>query len=184
MITPKVRDNKIVFGPCRLSYVHLFEKHSFDGNPENGKYQTVILIPKKEKETVKAIQDIVEKVKTESKHLWGNKIPADLQMPLRDGDERDDDDEAFKGCYYMNAKCSTRPGLVDRDRNPITDEEELYSGVWCICSVAFFGFKTGAKGVGCGLNNLMKFKDGERLGGRVSADKDFEDVDLEDDDDL
>ena len=36
MITPKITDSKVVFGPCRLSYTHVFEKHSFDGNPENG----------------------------------------------------------------------------------------------------------------------------------------------------
>ena len=30
----------------------------------------------------------------------------------------------------------------------------------------------------------MKFKDGERLGGRTSAENDFADIDAEDDDDL
>ena len=60
MITPKITDSKVVFGPCRLSYTHVFEKHSFDGNPENGKYSTNILIPKTEKETIKAINEAIE----------------------------------------------------------------------------------------------------------------------------
>ena len=27
MITPKVNDTKVVFGPCRLSYTHVFQKY-------------------------------------------------------------------------------------------------------------------------------------------------------------
>ena len=28
MMNPKIIDNKVVFGPCRLSYTHLFEKYT------------------------------------------------------------------------------------------------------------------------------------------------------------
>jgi hypothetical protein len=104
-------------------------------------------------------------------------------MPLRDGDEKDD--EVYEGHFYLNAKSRQRPGVVDRDKNPIMDEEEIYSGVWAYVSVTFFGYDVnGSKGVACGLNNVMKFKDGDHLGGRVSADADFGDIDSEDDDDL
>ena len=64
------------------------------------------------------------------------------------------------------------------------DEEEIYSGVWAIMSVTFYGYDvSGNKGIAVGLNNIMKFKDDERLGGRASAESDFEDVDLGDEDD-
>ena len=57
--------------------------------------------------------------------------------------------------------------------------------MWAIVSVTFFGYDvSGNRGVACGLNNIMKFKDGERLGGRSSAESDFADVSMEDDDDL
>ena len=103
-------------------------------------------------------------------------------MPLRDGDEKDD--ENYEGHLFVNAKSNTRPGIVDRKKVPIVDEEEVYSGVWAIVSVTFFGYdKNGNKGVACGLNNIMKFKDDEHFGGRVSAESDFGDVDLGDDDD-
>jgi hypothetical protein len=65
------------------------------------------------------------------------------------------------------------------------DEDEIYSGVWAIISVTFYGYDvSGNRGIACGLNNVMKFKDGERLGGRSSADNDFADIDAEEDDDL
>lgn len=185
MIEPKIiSETKVVFGPCRLSYVHVFEKHSFDGKTE-GKYMTNILIPKKEKGTVAALQQAIDAAaKTFIQTKCGGKKPSKgLALPLMDGDEKEE--ECYEGCYYLNAKCSTRPGLVDRDRSPIVDEEELYSGVWCICSVTFYGYDvSGNKGIACGLNNLMKFKDDERLGGRASAENDFTDVNLYDDDDL
>lgn len=184
MITPKVTDTKVVFGPCRLSYVHVFAKYSMDGDESKGKYMTNILIPKSEKETVKAIQDAIEAAKKAGiASKWGGKEPKKLDLPLRDGDEKDD--EVYAGCYYVNAKSNTRPGIVDRNKAPIVDEEEMYSGVWAIASVTFYAYDTnGNRGVACGLNNLMKFKDDEKLGGRASAENDFADIDNEDDEDL
>ena len=187
MITPVVKENKIVFGPCRLSYTHLFEKYSPAEGKGEPKYMTNVLIPKNEKETVKAIQKAIENAKKSGVvSKWGGKEPKKLDLCLRDGDEKDDDD-VYADCYYVNAKCSTRPGIVDKHKNVIVDEEEIYSGVWAIVSVTFYAYDvSGNRGIACGLNNVMKFKDAERLGGRVSADSDFADIDLdsEDDDDL
>lgn len=184
MITPKVIDNKVIFGPCRLSYVHVFQKHSFDGNDADGKYSTNILIPKNEKETVDALKKAIESArKAAIVSKWNGKDPKGLDSPLMDGDDRDD--EVYAGHYYLNAKCSTRPGIVDRNMAPIEDEEEIYSGMWAVASVTFFGYNVNVKkGIACGLNNLMKFKDDEKLGGRTSAENDFADIDSEDDDDL
>jgi hypothetical protein len=103
-------------------------------------------------------------------------------MPLRDGDDKED--EIYDGHFFVNAKSNTRPGIVDKNKVPIVDEDEIYSGVWAIISVTFYGYEvSGNRGVACGLNNIMKFKDDDRLGGRVSAEADFEGVDLPEDDD-
>lgn len=187
MITPMVNGTKVVFGPVRLSYTHLFSKYIPDGSTE-GKYMTNVLIPKKEKETIKALQDAIQAAKVAGiSSKWGGKEPLVLDLPLRDG--KDKDEEIYKGCLFLNAKASTRPGVVDSDRNPITDEEEIYSGVWAYVSVSFYPYSvSGNKGVACGLNNVMKFKDDERLGGRVSAVTDFAGIKApapqDDDDDL
>ncbi len=186
MITPISRESKVVFGPCRLSYTHVFAKYNPSGSDEDGKYMTNILVPKSEKQTVKALQEAIEAAKRAGiAAKWGGKEPKKLDMPLRDGDEKDD--EVYQGCFYLNAKCNTRPGIVDKDKAPIMDEEEVYSGVWCVASVTFYAYdRNGNRGVACGLNNLMKFKDDEHLGGRVSAESDFGGVEFDDvdDDDL
>lgn len=188
MITPIIKNEgkTVVFGPCRLSYTHLFSKYSPDGDPDNGKYMTNVLIPKEEKETVKALNAAIEAAKKAGiVSKWDGKEPKKLDMPLRDGDTDREDDEVYAGCYFLNAKCTTRPGICDKHKTPIVDEDEIYSGVYAYVSVTFFGYDvSGNRGVACGLNNIMKFKDGERLGGRASAESDFGDIDCEDDDDL
>lgn len=188
MIDPKILNEgkTVVFGPCRLSYTHLFERYNQEGSTGEGKYQTNVLIPKKEKETLAAINKAIENAKKAGiVSKWDGKEPKKLDMPLRDGDDKEDDD-VYGGMYYINAKCSTRPGVVGRDREPITDPEEVYSGMWAFVSVTFFPYDVaGNKGVACGLNNVMKFKDDIRLGGRSGASSDFEGIDdFEDDDDL
>lgn len=186
MIDPKlINETKVVFGPCRLSYTHVFEKYSPDGAVE-GKYMTNILIPKSEKKTIDAINGAINAAKNAAiVSKWGGKEPKKLELPLRDGDDKED--EVYADNYYLNAKSNTRPGIIDRKKVPVVDEEEIYSGVWAIMSVTFYGYDVnGNKGIACGLNNIMKFKDDDHLGGRASAESDFGgmDFDNEEDDDL
>ena len=83
MITPIVKDTKVVFGPCRLSYTHVFNKYAPDGDVANGKYMTNVLIPKGEKETIKAIQQAIDAAKKAAVvSKWSGKEPKKLDMPL------------------------------------------------------------------------------------------------------
>ena len=63
--------------------------------------------------------------------------------------------------------------------------DELKSGDWGKASINFFPFSaSGSNGVGVGLNNLMKTRDGESLGGVFTkAEDDFE-GEFEDEDGL
>lgn len=182
MKDPIQRGTKVIFGPCRLSYVHLMEKYVSPGDTE-GKYSTAILIPKSETKTLEYIRAAIdEAVRAGVKEKWGGKQPKKLDIPLRDGDDKED--ELYAGHYYLNAKCKTRPNVVDKLRNPITDEEEVYSGMWAYLSVSFYPYAvSGNSGVACGLNNVMKYKDDDHLGGRASAEADFAGF-VDDDDDL
>lgn len=181
MKDPIIRGTQVIFGPCRLSYTHLFNKYVPDGGGD-GKYMTNVLIPKSEKKTVNAINQAIEEAKKQGiVGKWGGKEPKKIDMPLHDGDEKDD--EVYEDCHYLNAKSNTRPGVVDKNKVTIMDEDEIYSGVWAYVSVTFYAYDVnGNKGVACGLNNVMKYKDDERLGGRNSAESDFEGFGDDDDD--
>lgn len=176
---------KVVTGKVRLSYAHLFEpKASFDGQDE--KYSAVLLIPKSDTATVEKIraaqQAALEKGR-ESK--FGGKIPKAWKDTLRDGDEEADMERnpEYADHWFLSTSSKVKPGMVDRDLNPIMDQSELYSGAYARVSMNAFPFSvSGNKGVSFGLNNIQKIADGESFGG--SAVRPEDDFDELDDDDL
>jgi hypothetical protein len=163
---------KVVTGKVRFSYAHVFTPQASQegGTP---KYSVSIIIPKSDKETVEKINKAIEQAKEENKAVWGGTVPKGLKGGLRDGDE-EKDDPAYANSYFINANSSQKPGVVDADLNAILDASEFYSGCFGRASISFFAYNSnGSKGVGCGLNNVQKLEDGEKLGGASSASDDF-----------
>ena len=163
---------KVVTGKVRFSYAHVFTPQASQegGTP---KYSVSIIIPKSDKETVEKINKAIEQAKEENKAVWGGTVPKGLKGGLRDGDE-EKDDPAYANSYFINANSSQKPGVVDADLNAILDQSEFYSGCLGRASISFFAYNSnGSKGVGCGLNNVQKLEDGEKLGGASSASDDF-----------
>ena len=169
----EVQLTKVVTGKVRFSYLHVWEPTAIEEGQDK-KYSVALIIPKSDKATVKKINDAINNAKEAGKVKLGGKIPSNLKTPLRDGDVDRPDDEVYAGCYFLNANAKTKPGVVDKDLNPIMNQDELYSGCYGRASITFYAFNTsGNKGIACGLNNLMKLEDGEPLGGRSSAESDF-----------
>ena len=168
---------KIVTGVTRLSYANVWQAKSINGGTP--KFSTSVLIPKSDAVTVNAIKAAIQAAYEEGQaKLKGNgkTVPplTALKTPLRDGDVERPDDEAYKGCWFINANSNTAPGVVDIHRQPIYDTSEIYSGVYARVSLSFYSFNSnGNKGIACGLNNLQKIKDGEPLGGKSRAEDDF-----------
>lgn len=166
---------KVVTGEVRFSYAHVFEPASIEGSEP--KYSVSILIDKNDKKTLSRVKAAIEAAKQAGLSKFGGKIPANLKLPLRDGDTEREDDEVYAGKYFINANAKTKPGIVDKGGNPIIDTTEFYSGCYGHASITFYAFNTsGNKGIAAGLNNLMKTRDGEMLGGRASAEDDFADL--------
>lgn len=179
-------NTKIVLENVRFSYAHVFSPAALvDGN--DPKYSVTVLIPKTDKSAIKAIKAGIEAAKESGATLWGGKIPATLKVPIRDGDEDKPDMEEFEGMYFMNASSLNKPGLVDKKGQAIIDPTEFYSGCYGAVSINFFPYnQAGNRGIGAGLNNIMKTKDGEPLAGRSRPEEDFKGLigDDDDDDDL
>ena len=179
----KQNSTKVVTGIVRLSYANIWEAKAplSGGEP---RYSCSLLIPKSDTETLNAIKAAIDCAIQEGIGKFGGKVPnkAALKLPLRDGDlERDD--EAYKGCWFINAKSKTAPQVVDRNVKPILDQSEIYSSVYARVSITLYAFSVnGNKGVACALGNIQKIRDGESLGGHSSASSDFDAVDEPDDD--
>lgn len=180
----------MVFGPVRLSYVHLFEKYAFEGeDKDSAKYMCSVLIPDSEKAALKAIDEAIEAVIAEAvTNKWRGvrpKRPKRIATPLRDGNEKENAGDEYRDVMYFNAKSSRRPAVVDRDCEPLTDPDSMYSGVWANVSVTFFAYDvSGNKGVGVALNSVQKVRDDEPFGGSGDGSRDFDDFGGADDDDL
>ncbi|NLL19700.1 MAG: DUF2815 family protein [Clostridia bacterium] len=172
---------KVVTGKVRFSYPNVFEAKSVNGSAP--KYSVSLIIPKSDKKTLAKIKAAIETVKKEGAHKWGGKIPANLRMPLRDGDVDRADDPAYADSYFINVNSNTKPGIVDEDLNPIMDQSEFYAGCYGRASIVFFAYNAnGSRGISAALQNLQKLEDGEPLGGKSKPEDDF--GGLSDDEDL
>jgi hypothetical protein len=137
------------------------------------KYSVSIIIPKSETETITKIKKAFEDCKAANAAFFGGTIPKGLKGGLRDGDE-ERDDEAYAGCYFINANSAQKPEVVDVNREQLFDQTDFYSGCYGRASITFYPYNAqGSKGIACGLNNLQKLEDGEKLGGGSSAAADF-----------
>ena len=107
-----------------------------------------------------------------------------LKLPLRDADEEEKSSPDYKGMMFFNAKSKRRPQIVDRHKEALYSDDEIYSGCYCNVMVNFYAFAMeGNKGIAAGLGNIQKVKDGDRLGfGGTAANDDFDDYEDEVDD--
>ena len=165
---------KIVTEKVRFCFANVFKAKA----PESGgdpKYSLCILVPKSDLVTLERIKGAVEAAKQAGLPSWGGKLPANLKLPLRDGDVEKPDRPEFKGMMFLNANSKNAPLVVDLQRQDIIDQSEVYSGCYGKVSVTFYPFSnSGNKGIGCGLNGIQKVADGESLGGgRETADEMF-----------
>ena len=105
-------------------------------------------------------------------------MPAVLKKPLHDGDGVRPNGEPFgeecKGCMVMTASSKLKPEVVDGNGQAILNSAEVYAGCYGRVSLNFFPYNTsGNRGIGCGLNNVQKLRDGDPLTGRTTAKEDF-----------
>lgn len=166
---------KVITGKVRFSYANVFEPTAMQDG-QTPKYNVSIIISKSDTKTVEAIKKAIEAAKEAGKSKIADKngkIPVNLKTPLRDGDEERPDDPAYENSYFINANSERKPSIVDRDLNPIMSRDDFYSGCYGRASINFYAFNVNSKGIACGLNNLQKLEDGERLAGGSSAEEDF-----------
>lgn len=172
---------KVLTGEVRLSYVHLTQPYAGlqGGEP---KYQATLLIPKTD---VNTYNDIIQSrdaaYEDGVKNKWKGARPQ-LKSPLIwDGDGVNSSGMPFgdecKGHWVITASCSQqrKPQVVGIDNVRVElAPQDIYSGMYARVTINFFPFDShGNKGVGCGLGNVMKTRDGEPLSGGASAESDF-----------
>lgn len=180
---------KCLIGEARMNFVRVFEPEAFNGG--DPKYSVVLSFEQSNTALVEKIRSAIQECVEKAKAQHGGKLPKGFKVvDLKDGDT-DYETDGFAGMFTLKASSAYKPEVVKKAKVmgksqmvPITDEEEFYSGCYGFASVSFFAYDNGvSKGVTCGLNSLLKSRDGEKLGGGGgSAATDFAGVidDIED----
>ena len=168
----------------RLSYPSLFEAKAVNGSADK-KFSVSLIISKDDAVTIATIKEAQLHLENEARDKFkikkGTPMPTSFKFPLRDGDIDRSSDESYENSFFLGANCKTKPQVINSKKEVITDPDELYPGCYGYISVNFYVFDaSGNKGIACGLNNVMKVVEGERLAGRPSANEDFADVAVED----
>ena len=174
-----------VIGPVRGSYVNVVTPK--EDNSGVLKYGGSWMIPKTDKALLKLFDELVQAaiVKGINDGKFGkNKVPS-LQLPLHDGSvdaKSGKRPPEYDGYMYFSATCKAdggQPGLLGPDRQPIVDTSEIYSGAWYYIHVNVYAYNNVNLGVAVWLNHVMKYKDDERLDGKIAADQAFADIPIE-----
>lgn len=176
---------KIVTKEFRVSFPSVFKPRT----NSNGKdtYSIQMLFPKTTDMT-----DIKELLKAAMVEKWPNADtrPKNLVNPLKDGDTdvmedgtlRKEKYPELEGHWLLTASSMSKVGVVDQDVQPILDESVFYSGCYARASIHAYAYgpdaknKTKKNGIGLGLNNVQKLRDGDSFNGRASAADDFDPV--------
>jgi hypothetical protein len=170
----------IVLTNVRLSYVHLDKPYTGTTGTQGPKYSATILVPKNDVKNKQRIDAAVAIATQKALKKFGKGFPAQPKVSVHDGDGvRPSDGQPFgeecKGMWVFTTSSKQQPDMRDEYGQKLLDMSAIYSGVWAHVGVTFFGYNNPQnKGIGVGLETLMKVRDDEPLGGgRASADDDF-----------
>lgn len=175
---------KCLTGEVRFSYLSVHTPRQINGQGKP-KYTTKILIPKTDGVTMADIQSAMQAAIDKGigdPRVWGGKKPNNIVTTLYDGDgvkpeSGDPWGPECKGHWVLRAAANEehRPQVVSLDNVKVElDPRDVYSGMYGRATVRFYPYKFAGKcGIGCGLGNILKTRDGEPLSGGTNAETDF-----------
>jgi len=165
----------------RLSFPNLYKKSSYLGETTaNSKYGATFLIPKSDRRTKKKIDAMMEKLIKEKKL---GKVKSDKYC-IKDGDDSEYDN--FIDNWSIKATNKKRPKTIDRKREQVDEEDELfYAGCYVNAVIQFWAQDNKyGKRVNANLLGVQFVKDGEAFGNQgIDVDEEFDDIDEDDFDD-
>lgn len=170
---------KVLTGEVRLSYCNLIQPRAPLSGQGDPKYSVTILIPKTDVATKADIDTSIEAAARDAVgKLWGGVRPR-FDSIVWDGDGTRKNGLPFgsecKGHWVLTASTKQKPQVVGIDNiNAELAPQDIYSGMYGRVTLRFFGYsQSGNRGVGCGLGNVLKTREGEPLSGGASAAADF-----------
>ena len=169
--------NNVTTGEVRLSYVNLFTPRAAQQGQEP-KFSVTVLLPKSDAATKQRIDAAMQAAYEKGvQGTWSGARPP-LKSVIHDGDGVRPSGDPFgpecKGHWVFTASSKQPQQVVDLQLNPIIDQTRVYSGVYGRVNINFYPYSnSGNRGVAAGLGPVQITRDGEPLGGGVSAEQAF-----------
>ncbi len=169
----------------RCSYMDIFEPKVWEEG-EDGEYQVTMLFDdKKDAEGIRAA------IKKELAEEFGDKVPANITMPFKDGNDVVDNDgnvrEGYADKIVLKATSKYKPVIIDQKRKAIdsADADRFQSGDYALAQVLCRTWEfAGKQGVKVYLKAIQLVKQGERFGGGGTDLSAFGDLPTDNSDDL
>lgn len=170
---------KVLTGEVRLSYANLTKPRASQPGAEE-KYSCTLLIPKADVRTKADIDSAIAAAYEEGvRDKWKGVRPTLRYPGIYDGDGERAGGGPFgaecKGHWVVTASSKQKPNVVHPSNLQVElAPSDIYSGMFGRVTIRFYPYaNNGNKGVGCGLQNVLKTRDGEPLGGHANAESDF-----------
>jgi hypothetical protein len=181
-----MEDKKLITPKFRVSFPQVNKPKAFDED-QDAKYSVTMLYPKKSD-----IKPLLTALTNAAVEKWGEQKAAQVlakikpdpkKYPIRDGDKEKEDLVGYAGNFFCKASSKSKPGLIDKKKNPILDEDDFYAGCYARAELIAFAYDNKfGKGVGFSLQNIQKLDDGEKFSGRKDAELVFDEVEDTSDD--
>jgi hypothetical protein len=153
---------------ARLAYPRLFERRKA-GEMYAGKFTAELWFPK-DMVNATTMKPLADAIKDCIKEAWPQGAPKGLVLPLKDGDQQNN--EAYAGYYFIRVQADKIPPKCYRktskgEYQQIIEPSELYPGCWVIAQVSPFPYRANPaqgrpnNGVSFGLDLVLFVKDGE-----------------------
>lgn len=161
------QEGQIVLTNVRGSFLDIFVAKAVNGGEP--RFSGNFLLDKtKDAAQIKKIGDEIRRL--EAVTFKGKKLPAD-KVCLRDGDEKEYD--GYAGCMFLSAANKRRPTVIDRDKSPLTAEDNKpYPGCYVNAVVNLWAQDSQyGRRINASLEVVQFVKDGPAFGApRVNLD--------------
>ncbi|WP_164716524.1 ssDNA-binding protein [Paenibacillus whitsoniae] len=166
---------RVITGKVRFMQLKLHAASNCNLEKDTANHITM-LIPKTDAATKRKMDAAVHSAIEEGVRVrWQDTNCLTVSSPVRDGDTMTD--QVYKGHWVLTVTAGPgeKPGIVDRDFQPILNPNDIYAGMYGRVSLYFAAEGLASRtGIGVYVKNIQKLDDGPDLDdGQANLEVDF-----------
>lgn len=167
----EIKDGNIITNECKLNYVYVDKPHVSQNKDFKDRYETCVLIPKSDTQTVELIKQECKRVCDNAKNTnWNGLNPTNPRnmTVIYDGDEDADNNikpNDYRGFYYVNCNTTIKPVIANIYGDEQKEDGFIKNGdygfvAFYISAYPFKNMQTPGKGLKATLVSIMKTRSG------------------------